>query len=278
MTTDNSQQQDADGNGGGVFVRVAQEILNTAERMTTTMEEGLQTLFAGSAPSGDKSHEQGFESLANNDDEIVFTEEDYEKIVREQLDGSPLPGIAEQVIGDIMEGQVCGASVQTAANNSMLYRSLTVMITPQIGPKNLSERLNAFRHAINWTEPLLLGIIGFQIFMFLVTLWVSRRGRSMEARLAVMVFIAAIVKCAQRINSYAAQRWEQIATQNYFDQGGIFMSILFCAPLLIDCFIMLVFFLREAASLLVQVKTAELKKKKKQNDRDGKHGSNKKDD
>ena len=122
----------------------------------------------------------------------------------------------------------------------------------------------------------MLGIIGFQLFIFLLTLWVSRRGRSMEARLGLMVGIGAIVKGAQRLNAYGANHWEQVATQNYFDQGGIFMTILLCAPLLIDCFIMLVCFLREAVSLLIQVKTAEIKQKRKQTKDDAAKNSSKK--
>lgn len=39
------------------------------------------------------------------------------------------------------------------------------------------------------------------------------------------------------------------------------MSILVCAPLLLDSMIMLLLFLREAQQLLVQVKTKQLKRK-----------------
>jgi hypothetical protein len=130
------------------------------------------------------------------------------------------------------------------------------------------ENIIAFRHAIDWTEPLLLSLLAFQVVMFLLALWVSRRGRRLELRLLLMLVIGGIVRGAQHLNSYGAQHWQSIATQNYFDQGGVFMSILLCTPLLIDCFMMLLCFLKEAASLLVQVKTAEIKTKRKQEQAD----------
>ncbi|GKY93261.1 hypothetical protein MPSEU_000293700 [Mayamaea pseudoterrestris] len=229
------------GDSRGAFARVAQEILDTAERVTTTVENGIQGLFSAttnmaSNNEGNVGGQQGH--LMDEDASNEFSQQDYDAMVREQLEGSPLQGMAEQVLGGILQGQN--------------------------GPTTFKEQVDAFRYAINWTEPLLTSIIGFQVVMFLLTLWVSRRGRSMEVRLILMVLVGALVKGAQRLNSYGAQHWEKVATQNYFDQGGIFMTILVCAPLLVDCFIMLACFLREAASLLVQVKTAEIKKKRKQ--------------
>ena len=71
------------------------------------------------------------------------------------------------------------------------------------------------------------------------------------------------MRLAERINAYAGERWEDIATQNYFDTNGIFVLIFLAVPLLLDCVIMLISFMREASSLLVEVKTRELKEKGK---------------
>lgn len=86
----------------------------------------------------------------------------------------------------------------------------------------------------------------------------------MAPRLAVMITIAIVVKGSETINEYAAQNWQIFCTQNYFDRRGVFMMVMVCCPLLFDSLIMLLFFLREASQLLVKVKTAELKKKLKQ--------------
>jgi len=78
-----------------------------------------------------------------------------------------------------------------------------------------------------------------------------------------MISIGILVRCAELINGYAARNWESFATQNYFDRGGIFVGIMLCGPLLINCFIMLTMLIREASSLLIEVKRMELKKKSK---------------
>jgi Transmembrane protein 18 len=107
--------------------------------------------------------------------------------------------------------------------------------------------------------------------MFLATLYVSRRNANLTPRIIVMVLIAGIVRVSEYINQYGNRYWKQFATQNYFDPKGIFMTIVICTPLLMNSFIMLISFLREASSLLIQVKTRQIQKqydaskKKKQN-------------
>ena len=147
---------------------------------------------------------------------------------------SPLEGMAEQVMGDIFQGQM--------------------------GPQTPMEHLQAFRAAIDWTEPLIVGLLIFQLVMFACTVMVIKRSGT-ASRLGLLVFIAIVVRLAERINAYAGARWEDIATQNYFDTNGIFVLIFLAVPLVLDCVVMLVSFMREASSLLVEVKTRELKEK-----------------
>jgi len=111
--------------------------------------------------------------------------------------------------------------------------------------------------------------------MFALSLWVSRRDRGLAPRLIVMFLIAGIVRMAERLNIYGAQHWQQFCSQNYFDRRGIFVAVMVCAPLLLDSLIMLLLFLREASQLLVQVKTAELKKKRQEKSKEEKNGKDK---
>merc|ERR1712087_693465 len=138
----------------------------------------------------------------------------------EDMMGSPLEGIADGVLKDIMSSN--------------------------IGPETPMEHLEAFRSAINWKEPFILSLISFQLFMFLLCLWVSRKGFGMVPRLFLMCFVGLLVRCAEFLNGYAARNWQSIATQNYFDRSGIFIGIFLCGPLLLDLFIMLTLSIREA--------------------------------
>ena len=128
------------------------------------------------------------------------------------------------------------------------------------------EQFHAFRSAIRWTEPFVLGIIGFQLLMFGLSLWASQKNRGMVPRLIILVFIGVVVRSAEYVNNYMAQEWENLGiTQNYFDRRGIFIGIMLCAPLIVNCLMMLFMFLREASQLLVEVKRNEIKQKKKNN-------------
>jgi hypothetical protein len=149
---------------------------------------------------------------------------------------SPLEGIADSVMGDLFASSV--------------------------GPQTPLEHLAAFRSAVNWTEPLIVTVLVFQIIMLALTLWALRRGGT-AVRISLLSLVAIVVRSAERINSYASSRWQDLATQNYFDQGGVFVLLFLCLPLILDCLIMLVGLLREASGLLVEVKTMEVKQKER---------------
>jgi hypothetical protein len=134
----------------------------------------------------------------------------------------------------------------------------------QGAPSGPVEQFHAFRHAITWSEPFILSLVAFQILMILACLFVSRKNRSMASRLIVMVFIGITVRMGERLNRLGARHWQSFSTQNYFDQRGIFVSVMLCAPLLMDCLLMLFCYLREASQLLVQVKATQIQRQRRQ--------------
>lgn len=91
-----------------------------------------------------------------------------------------------------------------------------------------------------------------------------------------MVFIGVLVRSAEWLNGLGSKNWEKFATQNYFDRRGIFVGVMVCGPLLLDCLMMLLFFVREAGQLLVQVKREEIRQKKKGKQKKSLQSSNKK--
>jgi hypothetical protein len=60
------------------------------------------------------------------------------------------------------------------------------------------------------------------------------------------------VYASERLNAAAGARWRDFATQNYFDERGVFAAVLWCAPLLLLLAAMLIGFLVRAARLLVR--------------------------
>lgn len=82
----------------------------------------------------------------------------------------------------------------------------------------------------DWTEPLLVGILAFHIVIALTVIATRRRH---NLQIALFVAICATVYCAEYINTYCRNNWQSLATQNYFDTNGIFVSTVFSAPLLL---------------------------------------------
>eukprot|EP00522_Entomoneis_paludosa_P015783 CAMPEP_0172454430 /NCGR_PEP_ID=MMETSP1065-20121228/11421_1 /TAXON_ID=265537 /ORGANISM="Amphiprora paludosa, Strain CCMP125" /LENGTH=267 /DNA_ID=CAMNT_0013206757 /DNA_START=36 /DNA_END=839 /DNA_ORIENTATION=+ len=232
-----------------LFSQVANEILTSAEQLSDRLEEGLSILWGNQAPEDAAKQQQqvppAMPPTMDMKEEIKEMlrqqgEQDMDNIDWSQFDmdaDSPLNGIAENVMGNIMQGQS--------------------------GPQTFQDHLDAFRTAITWSEPFILSLLAFQLFMFLATIYVSRKGVALAPRIVIMALIAGVVRGAEYLNTWAGQNWQDYCTQNYFDQRGVFTSIFVCAPLLVDSFIMLIMFLRESSVLLVQVKTAELKQKRK---------------
>lgn len=132
------------------------------------------------------------------------------------------------------------------------------------------EHFHAFRSAIRWTEPFILSLVVFQVTLFFLCLWASRPSRSLGTRIAIMLFMAIVVRSSEWLNVYGGQHWADFCTQNYFDSKGVFIGIFLCAPLLLDSFLMMVIFMREASQLLVQVKTMEIEREQKKKKKDGK--------
>ncbi|KAI2489549.1 Transmembrane protein 18 [Fragilaria crotonensis] len=211
----------------GTFERLVNHILESAEQIATRFEEGMSVVMTGKLP-GEASEQSSTKDSFGDTDDILMD-------MDEGMMGSPLEGIADGVLGDIM--------------------------SKQSSPQTTMEHLDAFRSAIRWGEPFIISLVSFQVVMFFLCLWASRKGRSMTARIAVLLIVAVFVRCAEMMNAYGARNWEALATQNYFDRSGIFVGLFFSGPLLLDSFMMLMLMLREASNLLIEVKQMEIKKK-----------------
>ena len=120
--------------------------------------------------------------------------------------------------------------------------------------------MQAFVHAIDWTEPLLIAILSFHAVLTIAVL-IGRHFFWLQT--CLFVFLLGAVYAAEALNAIAAEHWQTIATQNYFDKQGLFTGIVFCAPLLALALIQVVIMLVQASILLVKVKRAELMQKAK---------------
>lgn len=224
------------------FNKIAEDVLMAAEQIQSLFNTGELSADNGGENDGDgniggERNEFPNDITEDLDLEGLSEEEIQELLAEEMMKNNPLQGIADDVTKNIMAGQA--------------------------SPQTITEHFDAFRSAITWSEKFIVGLICFHIFVLLLCLFVSRKGRGLTPRVCVLVFIGIMVRSAEWINKQGAKHWEQFATQDYFDKRGIFIGIMLAAPLLIDSLMMLLFFMSEASSLLIEVKRNELKGKNK---------------
>jgi transmembrane protein 18 len=95
----------------------------------------------------------------------------------------------------------------------------------------------AFSSAIDWKETWIVSLLTFHVLLFILIV-VTRKRLGVQS--CIFFFISILVRLAERINTYCSSHWQDFSTQNYFDKNGIFAGVLFSAPLLAMCLMMLV--------------------------------------
>jgi len=212
------------------------------EKVAQVVEEGAKIIMGTSEHIGvaQNSDPGGGEADvvdegAGNFDEGDFGEDGFNIFDEDAEDfGSPLMGMADSVISDIM--------------------------STQQGPQSPMEHIQAFSSAITWEEPFIMLLLLFHLIALVTAIVLTRRGE-LYSRMGLMVFLGAIVRLAEWINSIGASRWRDFATQNYFDKNGIFIGLMLCAPLLFVCFGILLSMVSEASGLLVGIKNMKSEQK-----------------
>ncbi|KAL7526104.1 hypothetical protein ACHAWF_001647 [Thalassiosira exigua] len=217
------------------------QLSDDMERVAQVVEEGMKFMMGSTAHMGEDGNDApsdptSSEGGGGGDGDVSFDD-------LEDAYDSPLMGMADSVMSDIMSNQV----------RAMLL----------VGPQTPKEHIQAFTAAITWSEPFIKLLLAFHVLVIVAVIALSRRG-GMYSRMCLMVFFGVIIRLAEWLNGMGARRWREFATQNYFDRNGIFMGIMVCAPLLMVCMFMLVSMIREASNLLVEVKQMKVKSHQRQ--------------
>ncbi|GAV85902.1 LOW QUALITY PROTEIN: hypothetical protein CFOL_v3_29336 [Cephalotus follicularis] len=115
-----------------------------------------------------------------------------------------------------------------------------------------------FFHAIDWKEPWLMGLIAFHVLLLLTAIG-SRKNTNFQMCLFILCcVVVAGVYFAENLNSLLGNN-NSIATQNYFDPYGVFLSVLWSWPLLIISIFILVNTLFSLCYMIVRWKKTELR-------------------
>jgi transmembrane protein 18 len=114
----------------------------------------------------------------------------------------------------------------------------------------------AFYHAVDWKEGWIQGVLVFHVLTACAVVLTRKQFR---VQVALFLTVCALIRTAEWCNTQLSQRWQSFSTQNYFDERGVFMAVMWCGPLFISGFFMMINFVRTSANLMVTVKRAQLR-------------------
>ncbi|KAJ8946209.1 hypothetical protein NQ314_008943 [Rhamnusium bicolor] len=72
-----------------------------------------------------------------------------------------------------------------------------------------------------------------------------------------------LVYFSESINKMASTNWKIFSRQQYFDSNGLFISVVFSMPILMNCILMVGSWLYQSTQLMTNLKMAQLKEQLK---------------
>ncbi|XP_075717271.1 transmembrane protein 18 [Rhinoderma darwinii] len=114
------------------------------------------------------------------------------------------------------------------------------------------------RVPIDWSEPWIIGLLGFHLLCFILT---CISFKCYKFQIALFLLMVGLVSCAEYINEIAALNSKLYSRQQYFDSSGMFISLCFSAPLLCNTIIIVVHWVYKTLSVMTELKALQNKKK-----------------
>ncbi|NP_001279271.1 transmembrane protein 18 [Callorhinchus milii] len=131
--------------------------------------------------------------------------------------------------------------------------------TPIDGISNLRiTGVWSFLLSVEWSEPWLIGLIAFHALCFLLALVTIRFYR---LQIAHFLFMVGLICGAEYINEVAARNWRLYSKYQYFDSGGMFISLVFSAPLLLNTMMIVIVWVSRTLEAMTELKSLQLKRK-----------------
>ncbi|GFO01862.1 transmembrane protein 18 [Plakobranchus ocellatus] len=120
-----------------------------------------------------------------------------------------------------------------------------------------------YLETVDWSDPWFSGLLAFHLVMFAIT-FLTRNHQMFQA--VHFVILLMLVYSAESINELAAQYWSSFSKQQYFDSKGLFISVVWSTPLLINTLIIVMSWILTSSQLMVSAGRLKIEmEKRKQN-------------
>ncbi|XP_054284804.1 transmembrane protein 18-like [Macrosteles quadrilineatus] len=113
-----------------------------------------------------------------------------------------------------------------------------------------------FLQSIEWRDPWLIGLVMFHITITVMAI-LTRNHSNFQVVLFLMLLL--LVYFSENINEVASNHWRTFSRQQYFDNKGLFISLVFSVPILLNCMLMVSSWLYQSSQLMTQLKQAQLR-------------------
>jgi len=117
------------------------------------------------------------------------------------------------------------------------------------------DSIYKFLAHIDWSEPFLQGLIIFHIFSTAIILATRRR---VWIQGFLFTFLLVSISLTERANEWLATNFKLYSKLQYFDSQGMFISLTYSAPVLVNCVIILINWFFISGDMLVRVKQKQL--------------------
>ena len=125
----------------------------------------------------------------------------------------------------------------------------------------MAKEYSAFTAAVDWEDTWITGLLAFHGTLWVVLILSWFVGVGPNFKIGFFTLIAALCGSGSFLNSAAADNWEAFSGQNYFDERGVFMSVMWSVPLLVLLFVVLMTILIDLCKMMVAVKVSQIKAK-----------------
>jgi len=122
------------------------------------------------------------------------------------------------------------------------------------------DSIYKFLAHIDWSEPFLQGLITYHIII-LLTVIATRRKLWIQGLLFTIFLLS--ISMTEQANEWLAANYKMYSRLQYFDSPGMFISLTYSAPVLINCVIILINWFFISGEMLVKVKKKQIEESKK---------------